>query len=181
MTLSPRSDHLDRTAPSTASRVRLRLGRFVAVLAAVVVTIGTALSVVPAAATAAPALPGASAQQVASAPYGALFSMGVPVYERVQFIREPNSTRRAMVMRRLYRPTDGKRGSARYVFLGDRLPTSFIVAEQRGSHGTPTGLVVPMTRKSRGTPKTPRYQSVSPLTGPVGEVRAISWSHRYLG
>ena len=180
MTVSPRSDHSGRPAPSNPPRLRRALGRTVAAAAAVV-TVGTSLSVVSAPASAAPAIPGITAHQVASAPYGALFSMGAPVYERVQFIKEPGGSRRAMIMRRLYRPTDGKRGSARYVFLGDRLPSSFIIAEQRGSHGTPTGLVVPMTRKSRGTPRTPRYQSVAPLTGPVGEVRAVSWSHRYLG
>ncbi|MGB6244325.1 MULTISPECIES: hypothetical protein [Gordonia] len=131
-------------------------------------------------AEAAPARPPAP-HQVASAPYGALFALGAPVYERVMFIKEPDAHSRTMIMRRLHRPTDGKRGSARYVFLGDRLPESFLVSEDWSRNGTPQGLVVPLTRKSRGRPPTPRYQSVTTISGPVGEIRAIAWSHRYLG
>ncbi|EGD53731.1 hypothetical protein [Gordonia neofelifaecis] len=130
------------------------------------------------AATAAPAI---TAHDVASAPYGALFAMGAPVYERVKFIREPGAHSRTMIMHRLHGPADGKRGTARYVFLGDRLPESFLVSEDWSRNGTPQGLVVPMTRKSRGKPPTPKYQSITTLTGPVGEVRAVGWSHRYLG
>ncbi|MGB3303269.1 hypothetical protein [Gordonia sp. (in: high G+C Gram-positive bacteria)] len=122
----------------------------------------------------------ATTHQVASAPYSALFNMGVPVYERVAFIREPGSHSRTMIMKRLRRASEGKRGSARYVFLGDRLPNSFLVGEDWSRNGTPQGLVVPLTRKSKRHRPT-QYQAVTTLTGPVGEVRAIAWSHRYLG
>lgn len=155
------------------------LGRSLAVLAATA-AIGVASTVSAPQSAAAPAHR-ITPHAVASAPYSALFSMGVPVYERVQFIREPGSRTRTMILRRLYRPTDGKRGSARFVFLGDRLPTSFLISEDWARTGTPTGLVVPMTRKSRGNPPTPKYQAVTTVTGPVGELRAIGWSHRYMG
>lgn len=167
----------DRTAPSTTGRGRSRAA---AVLAATVL-IGAPTAIAAAPAAAAPAAPGITAHQVASAPYGALFATGAQVYERVRYVREPNSKYRAMIMRRLYRPTDGQRGSARYVFLGDRLPSSFIVGERLHSNGEPGGLVIPMTRKARTAAKAPRYQSITPVAGRVGEIRAIGWSHRYLG
>lgn len=175
MTGSPRQARDRRSFTRRPVSGRRRVAAVTAVLA-----VGAAAAVHPAEASAAPAAASAlTPHDVASAPYGALFSMGVPVYERVRFIREPGAHSRTMIMQRLHRPTEGKRGSARYAFLGDRLPESFLVSEDWSRNGTPQGLVVPMTRKSRGRPPTPKYQSITTVTGRVGELRAIGWSHRY--
>lgn len=165
-----------RTASTSSARRGARA------LAALVTTAAVGASLlVPGTAAAAPnPIPGITAHDVASAPYSALFNMGVPVYERVTFIREPGAHSRTMIMKRLRRASDGKRGSARYVFLGDALPNSFLVSEDWSRNGTPQGLVVPMMRKSKRHAKT-QYQAVTTLTGPVGEVRAVVWSHKYIG
>ncbi|MBM7369468.1 hypothetical protein [Gordonia hydrophobica] len=181
MTVTLSSERIDTPNTSESARLepsstRRRVGRSVAGLAAAI-AVAVAYVGVAAPATAAPGIPGVTAHQVASAPYSALFTMGVQVYERVQYIPEPGSRYRTMIMKRLYRPTDGKRGSARYAFLGDRLPSSFLVAEQPNSHGLPVGLAVPLLRGKSQT----NWKAIATLTGRVGEIRSIGWVHRYLG
>ncbi|MGB3603341.1 MAG: hypothetical protein WBA38_07265 [Gordonia sp. (in: high G+C Gram-positive bacteria)] len=136
-------------------------------------------------ATAAPAAEAAAVltpTEVASAPYGALFALGVPVYERIKTVSAHTiPTSRTLILKRLDGPTDGRRGSARFVFVGEALPRVFSAGEAVRGSGVPSGLILPLNPRTLERVPTRSYQMVSVVTGPIGEVRGVGIATRYLG
>lgn len=170
-----------QTRTGFTRRGRLALG---SLLAAAALLCGTIASTGPASAT-----PAATAQvtptQVASAPYGALFALGVPVYElfKVRRAADVYPTSNELLFRKLNGPGDGRHGTQRFVFIGQPLPSTFSVAASPRLSYTPSGLILPINPRTLQRSDAPghRYQMISMLTGPIGEVSGVGLATGYLG
>ena len=133
-----------------------------------------------------PFAPGAAAapapppivHQVAGAPYSWLFDAGLQVYEQVDYrpSPEPHVPIGTFVMRRLHGPDDGRPGTPRYVYVGQRLPEAFEVSGEWGAPHRQSGFLLPLdptTLKRVDDRNGPRPQMIWLVAGRIGEIAGI--------
>lgn len=131
--------------------------------------------------------------QVSGADYDALFALGVQVYERVTIRAVPNlyPPGNELVLRRLTTPREGKPGSKRYGFIGQRLPAVFSIPEggrwvggrfYRNPGQLGGGLIQPLTPTTlQYPPRTQPLQALYFSTSTIGPLRGAAVVGPYYG